>query len=186
MRSIIDIIKARRTTRAFRKDEQIKDEDMKIILEAGIWAPSGHNLQTPFFTVIQNREKIDNLNNLVKDSGKESKDEITQKMCNNQTLDIFYGAPAIIIISHEANAMTPVEDMAAATQNMLLAAESLDIASGWNGVVRLFFRKITDEEKEEFGIPKEYIPHHAIVLGYPKVKVMNVPPRNKKQIKIIK
>ncbi len=69
---------------------------------------------------------------------------------------------------------------------MLLAAESLDIASGWNGVVRLFFRKITDEEKEEFGIPKEYIPHHAIVLGYPKVKVMNVPPRNKKQIKIIK
>ena len=186
MNLVLDTIKSRRSNRAFKKEVQVSNEELEKVLEAGIWAPSGHNLQTPFFTVIQNREKIDKLNNLVKGSGKESKDEITQKMCNNQTLDIFYGAPAIIIISHEANAMTPVEDMAAATQNMLLAAESLDIASGWNGVVRLFFRKITDEEKEEFGIPKEYIPHHAIVLGYPKVKVMNVPPRNKKQIKIIK
>ncbi len=122
MRSIIDIIKARRTTRAFKKDEQIKDEDMKIILEAGIWAPSGHNLQTPFFTVIQNREKIDKLNNLVKDSGKESKDEITQKMCNNQTLDIFYGAPAIIIISHEANAVTPVEDMGRSNSKYVISS----------------------------------------------------------------
>ena len=186
MRSIIDIIKSRRTTRAFKKDEQIKDEELNVILEAGIWAPSGHNLQSVFFTIIQNRKKIDKLNDLVKNSGKDSKDEITQKMCNNTMLDLFYGAPTVIIVSHKTCAITPVDDMAAATQNILLAAESLDIASGWNGVVRLFFRKITDEEKEEFGIPKDCIPHHAIILGYPKVKVMNVPPRNKQQIKIIK
>lgn len=186
MRSVIDIIRARRTTRAFKTDEQIKENVLNEILEAGVWAPTGHNLQPWFFTAVQNRELIIKLSTLAKEAGKTSKDTITQKMCNNVMLDLFYGAPTIIIVSHHKDALTPVEDVSAATQNMLLAAESLDIASCWNGIVRLFFSQITESEKKEFGIPEDFIPYNVIALGYPKIKVMNAPARSKVYSKIIK
>ena len=183
---IIDIIRNRRTTRAFKSDEQIKDEDLNLILEAGIWAPTGHNLQPWFFTVIQKKDLIKRLNILAKDAGKDSKDDITLKMCNNEMLDLFYGAPTIIIVSYHKNALTPIEDVATASQNILLTAESLNIASCWNGIVRMFFAKITDGEKELFGIPEDFIPHNIVALGYPKIKVMNAPPRTKTYSKILK
>lgn len=186
MNLVIDTIKARRTTRAFKSGEQIKEKFLNEILEAGTWAPTGHNLQPWFFTAIQNEELIIKLSNLSKEAGKASKDSIIQKMCNNVMLNLFYGAPTVVIISYHKDAVTPVEDVAAATQNMLLAAESLDISSCWNGIVGFYFSKISEKEKEEFGIPKDFIPYNAIALGYPKIKVMNTPARNKVYSKIIK
>ena len=186
MNNVIEVIKSRRTTKAFRRDEQIKDEELEQILEAGNWAPTGHNTQPWFFTAIQNRELIDKLNILAKEAGKVSKDEITQKMCSNEMLDLFYGAPTIVIVSYEKEDLTPIEDVSAASQNMLLAAESLNIASCWNGIVRMFFSQMDNDQKEEFGIPENYIPHIVLAFGYPKIKVMNIPQRNKNYRKIIK
>jgi nitroreductase len=186
MNKVIETIKSRRTTKAFRRDEQIKDEELELILEAGNWAPTGHNSQPWFFTAIQNRKLIDKLNILAKEAGKSSKDEITQKMCSNEMLDLFYGAPTIVIISYKTEDLTPIEDVSAAAQNMLLAAESLDVASCWNGIVRMFFSGMNTEQREEFGIPENYIPHIVLALGYPKIKVMNIPERTKNYSKIIK
>ena len=39
----------------------MKEEELQAILEAGIWAPSGHNGQPWHFTVIQNKELIDHM-----------------------------------------------------------------------------------------------------------------------------
>ena len=186
MNNVIEVIKSRRTTKAFRRDEQIKDEELELILEAGNWAPTGHNTQPWFFTAIQNRELIDKLNMLAKEAGKASKDEITQKMCSNEMLDLFYGAPTIVIVSYENADLTHIEDVSAASQNMLLAAESLNIASCWNGIVRMFFSQMDNDQREEFGIPENYVPHIVLAFGYPKIKVMNIPQRNKNYRKIIK
>lgn len=43
--SILDVIKKRKSVRKF-KQEQITDEEMQLIVEAGQLAPSGHNSQT--------------------------------------------------------------------------------------------------------------------------------------------
>ena len=179
MNNVIEVIKSRRTTKAFRRDEQIKDEELELILEAGNWAPTGHNTQPWFFTAIQNRELIDKLNMLAKEAGKASKDEITQKMCSNEMLDLFYGAPTIVIVSYEKADLTPIEDVSAATQNM-------HIARYWNGIVRMFFSQMDNDQREEFGIPENYVPHIVLAFGYPKIKVMNIPQRNKNYRKIIK
>lgn len=42
---VLEVIKNRRTTRAF-KEEQIKEDEVMTLLEAGTWAPSGHNMQS--------------------------------------------------------------------------------------------------------------------------------------------
>lgn len=98
----------------------------------------------------------------------------------------FTVAPTIVIVSYENADLTPIEDVSAASQNMLLAAESLNIASCWNGIVRMFFSQMDNDQREEFGIPENYVPHIVLAFGYPKIKVMNIPQRNKNYRKIIK
>ena len=52
MRSTLDVIKERRSIRKF-KPEQIKEEELQAIIEAGLYAPSAINKQSWNFTVIQ-------------------------------------------------------------------------------------------------------------------------------------
>ena len=52
-----DVLDARYSVRKF-KDEQITDEELKTILEAGTYAPTGQGLQSPKIVVIQNPETI--------------------------------------------------------------------------------------------------------------------------------
>ena len=186
MNLVLDTIKSRRSNRAFKKEVQVSNEELEKVLEAGIWAPSGHNYQPCFFTVIQNKELISELNYLSKESGKAFDDEMIRKMCESETFNLFYGAPTIIIVSHEKNAFTPSEDLSAAVQNILLAGESLGISSCWIGIPRKYFSTITDNEKEKFGIPKEFTPFHVVALGYAKAEVLNAPKRNKECIKFMK
>jgi len=57
----LKVIRNRRSIRN-SKDEQIKEEELAAILEAGLYAPSGMNSQDWHFTVIQNRKMIDTAN----------------------------------------------------------------------------------------------------------------------------
>ena len=56
MNEVLQNILTRRSVRGF-KSEQIKDEELNLILQAGIYAPSGMNKQSWQFTVVQNKEK---------------------------------------------------------------------------------------------------------------------------------
>ena len=57
MNQTIEDLKSRRSIRKF-KDEQISDEELNIILEAGTYAPTGAGRQSPKIVVIQNPETI--------------------------------------------------------------------------------------------------------------------------------
>ena len=57
MNEILKAIKNRRSVRSYLST-QLKQEDLDLIIEAGIYAPSGHNDQPWHFTVIQNTEII--------------------------------------------------------------------------------------------------------------------------------
>ena len=57
MMSTIEDLKTRRSCRKF-KDEQISDEDLKIILETATYAPTGRGDQSPKIVVIQNPDTI--------------------------------------------------------------------------------------------------------------------------------
>ena len=51
------VVRERRSIRKYKK-EQIKDEELDAILEAGTWAASGKNLQTAVMVVVQDQETI--------------------------------------------------------------------------------------------------------------------------------
>jgi nitroreductase len=182
----LETIRNRRTTRKFKSD-QITQEELDVILEAGIYAPSAHNEQAWNFTVVQNKELLQELNEVTKEIAKGSQDETIRKMANNKKLNIFYNAPTIIIVSGKKDGLLPKIDCAAATQNMLLAAESIDVGGCWNGLVGLlFYTDKGNEYKKKLNIPEGYEPYHAVVLGYKDTKIKKALPRKENTIQYVK
>lgn len=58
-----EIMEKRRSIRAFT-DEKVSREDLEAIVNAGLWAPSGTNLQAWQVIVAQNEEKLNQLKTL--------------------------------------------------------------------------------------------------------------------------
>jgi len=56
----LEFIKKRRSIRKFL-DTQITDEEIKMIIEAGRWAPSAENTQPWEFIVIENKNILENI-----------------------------------------------------------------------------------------------------------------------------
>lgn len=168
MNEIIQNILNRRSVRVYLED-QIKDEDLELILKSGLYSPSACNTQPWHFTVLQNKEIMSALNTETKIEMLNSGNELFEKMGTNESYDIFYKAPTVIVISGEKDSVKPQTDCAAATENMLLAAESLGIGSCWIGLLAyLFMSNKGSEFIKLLNIPENYEPYYAITLGYKK------------------
>ena len=63
MESTLKDLKGRRSIRSY-STEQIKDEDLQKILEAGTYAPTGMGKQSPKIVVVQDKETRDHLSEL--------------------------------------------------------------------------------------------------------------------------
>jgi nitroreductase len=178
MNQVISNILSRRTTRKFTS-EAINPEMISAIVEAGIYAPSGHNAQPWHFTVIRNPELLKELNLATKEEAKNYPDPTVQKMANNEGFNLFYNAPVLIVVSGmKTGAVMMRDDCAAATQNMLLAAESLGLGACWNGMMAFLFNSPKGAEyTEKLGIPENYTPLYAVALGHKAVSVSAAPAR---------
>lgn len=186
MNETLKIIKSRRSIRAF-EEEQIKEKELQAILEAGIYAPSARNLQPWHFTVIQKKELIDRLSKDFKELAKNSDHEYAKKVANIESYHVFHNAPTVILLSgDEKNPYSPV-DCAAAIQNMLLAAESLNIGTCWVGFIAYLLNNPNYQEYlKELGIPEGYKQFHSIALGYKKVTATKAPERKEGIINYIR
>lgn len=168
MNLVIETIKNRRSIRRYLP-LQINDEELSLIVEAGTWAPSGHNNQPWHFSVIQNKELIDMISDKTVALMKKYSVEWVRKMGEKEGYHIYYHAPAIIVISGKKNAdslLKPIADCSAAIENMLIAAESLNIGTCWIGFSGFFFSVATSEELKAIGVPEGYEALYSIALGY--------------------
>jgi nitroreductase len=66
-------------------------------------------------------------------------------------------------VAAKKGAVSPLADVRAAIENMLIAAESLGIGSCWIGFVKFCFTG--PDRLKRFGIPEDYEVHYGIVLG---------------------
>lgn len=176
MNEVLRVIKSRRSIRKY-KPEQIKDEELQLIIEAGIYAPTGHNTQPWHFTVIQDRKVIEHINDISKKVMSTMEIDWIKNAGLNPDYDITYKAPTLVIVSGKKDGISSEIDCCAAVQNMLLAAESLNIGSVWLGFAIFGFQ--IEGETEKIGIPEGYEPYYAFVLGYKDQEAQpNAPSRN--------
>lgn len=186
MNETLNNIRNRRSTRMFLP-EQIAEESLKSIIEAGIYAPSASNQQPWHFTVIQNKELLDELNSKFKQFAKNSDSEYIRKVGNNENFHVFYKAPTVILVSGDENNNYASVDCAAAVENMLIASESLGIGSCWVGFISYLLN--SDEGVElvgKLGIPKGFKQIHSVCLGNKKTTANNAPSRKENTINYIR
>lgn len=173
---INEVIKAmieRRSCRKF-KVEQIKDEELQAILEAGKYAATGKGLQSPKMVVIQNPEVIAKLSKWNAD-------------IMGVTSDPFYGAPTVILVLADATRTTAVQDGSLVMGNLMLAAHSIGVASCWINRAKEEFA--TAEGKallKQWGIEGDYIGVGHCVLGYPAVDLPKPAPRKEDYVVFVK
>jgi nitroreductase len=173
---VLQTIKRRRSCRVFLPT-QIGKAELAAIVEAGQYAPHGSE-EAWHFTVIQNAAIIEDLNRLAKQYAMTSGLPWLEDLGNNPDFHSVYHAPAVILVSAEEHGVCSEADAAAATQNLLLAAESLKIGSCWGYFVTQAF--LTEDGKamrDKLNIPHGYKVYTSVMLGYPAEQAPPPPER---------
>ncbi|MBS7656052.1 nitroreductase family protein [Candidatus Bathyarchaeota archaeon] len=149
----IELIKSRRSVRKYQ-DKPVPNEFLQKLLEAAHWAPSAHNSQPWEFVILRDKEV----------KRKVAEASAWGKFLSKSPLGI-----AIVINPNKSN--HPVEDGAAATQNILLAAHALGLGACWIGS---YGSPWEEKAKEILGIPKELRLLSIVAVGYPAEKPLSI------------
>jgi nitroreductase len=181
----LEIIKQRRSIRAYQ-ETQIHPEQLNTILGAGSYAPNAGG-QAWHFTAVQNKKILTRLNNAAKETAQQLQLPGLADLANDENFDCLYGAPTLIIVSGWDASPIPLEiDCAAATENMLLAAQSMGLGSCWIYFVLLAFNsEKADELRNILKIPQNYKPYTSAVFGIPAEKIVEIPERKPNLITMI-
>lgn len=164
--AVIQAIKTRRSVRKFKSD-MIPKEVLDQIIEAGTYAATGMNKQSPIIVAVTNKEVRDRLSRWnAKIMGVNS--------------DPFYGAPVVLIVLADKEWINHVYDGSLVMGNLMLAAHSLGIGSCWIHRAKEEFE--TQEGREllkSLGIEGEYEGIGHCVLGYTDGVYPKAPERKK-------
>ena len=119
MNEVIDAMKKRRSVRKFKSDMPPKS-DIEQIIEAGLYAASGKNMQSARIIAI---------------TDKTLRDEISALNCKiggrDEDFAPFYNAPVILLVIADKNFPTSIYDGSLVMGNLMLAAHSLGLGSIW-------------------------------------------------------
>lgn len=162
-------MRERRSIRSY-KPEQISEEELNAVLEAGIYAPTGMGMQSPQIVVVQDKETIDYLSRL------------NAKVMGSDD-DPFYGAPTVLIVFADSQRGTYVEDGSLVMGNLLLAAYAAGLGSCWIHRAREVFA--SEEGKalmNKWGIGENYVGIGHCILGYAAEEMPQPKPRKENYI----
>ena len=166
MSGVLQSIRQRRSIRTF-KPQQISDDNLGQIIEAGQFAPSARNEQPCHFTVVQNKELQAKINQVIQKTFLNSGDPVFVERAKADNFSPFYHAPTLIIVSADAKVVAPEADSSLALGNMFMAAYALGIGSVWIHSLRSLFD--TEEGKalnKELKIPAGYVIYGSGAFGY--------------------
>lgn len=164
----------RRSVRKF-KPQQITDEELKAVLDAGLYAPSGANRQAALFIVVQDRETLKNIAAM--------NSEVIGKEGGNP----YYDAPTVILVLADKTKSTPVEDASLALGNMFNAAAALGLGSCWVHREKQMFESAEGKALlKAWGVNGDYIGVGSCILGYPDCPQPAAAPRNDGRIVYVK
>lgn len=149
---VMENILNKKSVRKYTKEE-VKKEQLEMLVRAGMAAPSARNSQPWLFFVIDDRTILDNL---------------AKQLPNAKML--LSAKAAIVVCGNLQKALEGdgrefwVQDCSAATQNILLAAESMGLGAVWTGA---YPRKETvNIIKVELGLPEHIVPLNVIPIGW--------------------
>ncbi|MBR5220289.1 MAG: nitroreductase [Clostridia bacterium] len=165
----LETLKSRRSVRSYLP-KQVEEDALQAILEAGTYAATGMNRQSPIILCVQDpevREMLRRLNAAVMGSDG----------------DPFYGAPTVLVVLADRAVRTCVEDASLVIGNMMNAAFSVGVDSCWIHRAKEEFD--SEEGKallKKLGIEGDYVGVGNLILGYRTGDLPAVRPRKENYI----
>lgn len=166
----LKILEERRSCRSY-KPEQITDQELDTVLNAGLWAPTAMGTQNVLMVAVQDPATVKKLS-------------LMNAKVMNASSDPFYGAPTVVIVLSKRGKNDMV-DGSGVLNYMMLAAEETGLGSCWINRAKEVFD--TDEGKallKEWGIEGDYVGVGNCILGYPVEKAVKKPRKPGRIIKI--
>jgi nitroreductase len=179
---LLELIRTRRSVRSF-EDRPVDRDDLNRMLEAARWAPSNHNRQPWKFMVIEDRARIRELAEVVRE-GAERKLEALPEVAAAHAAGLvrhatfFEAAPVVIVVLHKqpiAAAASLWEGLprpelvsgeplsaAMAMQNLLLAAHALGL-----GACVMTAPLLAENLTGELRVPPGLVITGLIAVGHP-------------------
>ena len=165
---VFEAIEKRRSVRAYTS-EGVSEEDVERLIEAARLAPSAGNIQPWKFVIVTNAERKRRLSDAALHQTFIEEAPVVIVVCADVERSSWgYG-------SRGAN-LYCLQDTAAATENMLLAAQALGLATCWVGA---FYE---DAVAKVINAPKNLRPVAIVPVGNPAEKPRAPPRRSMREI----
>jgi nitroreductase len=152
---VLQAISERRSIRSY-KPEQLTGEQLDILVQAALEAPTARDDQSWHFTVVQDKDLLEEINKAIR-----------AKLPNVN--DVFYAAPTAIFISGNMTTRWKEVDAGIAVQNIAIAAQAIGLGSVILGLPAFAFE---DEEtaavlEKKLQFPADHKFMIAIAVGTP-------------------
>ncbi|MFC1925924.1 nitroreductase family protein [Chloroflexota bacterium] len=184
------LLKSRRVIRAYR-EEPVEREKLAKLLDIARYAPSGHNAQPVNWLVIENREKVKELAQLVVDWLRDlaQQDAGFARMLQAKALvkawesgsDRITRVAPHLIITHAREDTIVHGDCHIALAYLELAAYSMGIGTCWSGYVQLGATH-SPALLQALQLPEGHDVFGAMLIGYPQYKFTRIPVRNEAKV----
>lgn len=149
-----ELLKNRRSIRRYKPD-QVPEDLLDAVLEAGLYAPTGMNRQNVVMVAVRDKETRDQLSRM-------------NAAVMGSTNDPFYGAPCVIVVLGDASIYPVVENGSLVLGNLMNAAYEAGLGSCWIHRAKQMFE--TEEGKallRKWGLPETLVGVGNCILGYP-------------------
>lgn len=196
MQDFYDFVLSRRSVRNYR-EKAISSEQIARILKAGMWAPSAHNAQPWRFYVLESSEKKRQLAEAMgvafrRDLENDGETAETIELVVKESIERFSTSPILILVClsmdtmdvysderrQQAEFVMGVQSVAAAVQNILLAAHAEGLGACWF-CAPLFCQGIVQETLK---VPSEVYPQALVTLGESAESPLTPPRRRLEEI----
>lgn len=183
------VLELRQSTRKY-KPEQITEEQLACLINAANRAPVGSNkYEDVHLTVVQNQdiilkmceaawERFAKRQKLEEVAG----DTIDKTKKPQNRMNLFYGAPTVIFVSHRVQTLQPGIEWANVTSvvnQMHLAATDMGLGSVYMWGALESMRMIPElDHTDLLGLPDGFEPLLAIAVGYPEDELQARPMRH--------
>ena len=164
-------LKNRRSIRRY-KAEQVSEELLDAVLEAGLYAASGMNTQNTVMVAVRDKETRDQLSRM-------------NAAVMGTDSDPFYGAPCVIVVLVDPARYTWVEDGSLVMGNLMQAAYDAGLGSCWIHRAKEMFD--SEEGKtllRKWGLPETLRGVGNCILGYADMEPTASPRKEGRIIKV--
>ena len=179
-RCVMDLEQAIYVRRAVREytDEALPKITLRRLIDAAIQAPSAVNEQSWSFTVVQDRRLLERISteskaHMLRQPLPESHSSHFRELLEKPNFDIFYHAPALVVISSPIQDRWGIENCSLAAENLMLAACGIGLGTCWIGFAQTWLG--TPEGKTALGLQASYLPVAPIIVGRPRSPSPPVP-----------